>query len=254
MVPFRSSYHPIDAAILWCDLAEHEDEILRIDLSHPGSLLKHFPQWPFLHVYAECIYDAIVCGELPATCLGRPITSDNQGHRDCWSIRRADLLIWFVRTFPDEKPAFLFSQNVDHSACIRLDTHLAQQAELDAAQRTIEKMRQSLAANVEEMAALTTLNKELFAQLDACGLPSEASEGMQNMLVGAVLEVTLGKSKDGRVQSVYRSQSALVQEITRRFPGVSGLSKSTLGPVPWQRTPRSWLMSQLPQTFCIFVR
>ncbi|MFJ2969490.1 hypothetical protein [Pseudomonas fulva] len=228
MVPFRSSYHPIDAAILWCDLTDHKDEILRVDLSHPGSLLKHFPQWPFLHIYAECIYDAIVCGELPATCLGRPITSDDQIHRECWSIRRADLLVWFVRTFPDEKPAFLFSQNVDHSGCIRLDTHLAQQAELEAAQWKIEKMRQRLVASVEEMAALTVLNKELLARLDACGVPSEESEGMQSMLVGAVLEVTLGKSKDGRVQSIYRSQSALVQEIIRRFPGVPGLSKSTL--------------------------
>ncbi|MNN90595.1 hypothetical protein D3C81_2085680 [compost metagenome] len=51
---------------------------------------------------------------------------------------------------------------------------------------------------------------------------------MHNTLVGAVLEVTLGKSNSGQVQSIYPSQAALVEEITRRFPGVSGLSKSTL--------------------------
>ncbi len=44
MITIRSSFHPIDAAILWCDLSEHEDEILRVDLSQPGSLRKHFPQ------------------------------------------------------------------------------------------------------------------------------------------------------------------------------------------------------------------
>ncbi|MCY1188261.1 hypothetical protein D9M73_293450 [compost metagenome] len=51
---------------------------------------------------------------------------------------------------------------------------------------------------------------------------------MQNMLVGAVLAVTLGKSKSGKVQSIYSTQAALVEAITLRFPGVSGLSKSTL--------------------------
>ncbi|MCX2684631.1 hypothetical protein OO306_03595 [Pseudomonas sp. DCB_AW] len=228
MISIKSSYHPIDAAILWSDLADHEDEILRVDLSQPGSLLKHFPQWPILHVYAECIYDAIVSGELPATCLGRPITAEHQIHRQYWSIRRADLLVWFARNYPDNKPAFLFSRTPHHPECVSLSAHLVQQAELAAAERTIDKLRDELAARVEEVATLTACNSELTARLEAQGIPSEASEGTHNMLVGTMLEVTLGKSKDGRVQSIYTSQSALVEEITRRFPGQPGLSKSTL--------------------------
>ena len=228
MISIRSSYHPIDAAILWCDLADHEEEILRVDLSHPGSLLKHFPQWPFLHIYAECIYDAIVNGELPATCLGRTISVDNQVHREYWSIRRADLLVWFARNYPNEKPAFLFSQSLEHLNCVSLNAHLVQEAELAAAQRTIDKLRDELAARVEEVATLTASNNELAARLEAQGIPTEASEGTHNMLVGTMLEVTVGKSKDGRVQSAYKSQSALVDEILRRFPGLPGLSKSTL--------------------------
>ena len=227
MISIRSSYHPIDAAILWCNLADHEDEILRVDLSRPGSLLRHFPQWPFLHIYAECIYDAIACGELPATCLGRPITLDNQVHREYWSIRRADLLVWFARNHPGERPAFLFSQS-DHSECVSLTAHLVQQAELEAAQRTIEKMRQALSAITEEMAGLVKLNREMSERLDASGIPSETSEGMHNTLVGAMLEVTLGKSKSGLVQSIYPSQAAMVEAITLRFPGVTGLSKHTI--------------------------
>ena len=70
MVSYRSFYHPIDAAILWSDLADHEAEILQVDQTHPGYLLKHFPQWPTLHLYAERIYDAIISGEMPATFLG----------------------------------------------------------------------------------------------------------------------------------------------------------------------------------------
>ncbi|EOG3620427.1 hypothetical protein ACK9U2_002295 [Pseudomonas putida] len=228
MISVRSSYHPIDAAILWCDLADHKDEILRVDHSHPGSLLKHFPQWPFLHIYAECIYDAIVSGELPATCLGHPITLDNQVHRAYWTIRRADLLAWFARNYPDEKPAFLFPQNLDHLNCVSLNAHLVQEAELEAAQRTIAKLCDELATMAEEVATLTVCKNELIARLQAMGIPSETSENTHNVLVGAVLAVTVGKSKDGRMQSIYKSQSSLVEEITRRFPGLPGLSKSTL--------------------------
>ncbi|MES3707399.1 hypothetical protein QC590_04035 [Pseudomonas putida] len=228
MISIRSSYHPIDAAILWCDLADHEDEILQVDLSRPGSLLKHFPQWPRLHDHAECIYEAIVSGDLPATYLGHPITSDCQMHRVYWSIRRADLVVWFARNYPGEKPAFLFSSSVDHSGCVSLNAHLAKQAELDFALRTIEQLQQSHAASTEEMAVLTALNHELVTRLDSLGIPSDTSEAMHNMLVGAVLEVTLSKSKTGQRQSIYPSQAALVEAITLRFPGVRGLSKSTL--------------------------
>ncbi|WP_409314781.1 hypothetical protein [Pseudomonas putida] len=228
MNPVRSSYHPLDAAILWCDLANHEEEILRIDHSHPGSLLRHFPQWPFLHVYAEYIYDAIVSNELPASYLGRPISSYHQEHRSYWSIRRADLLVWFMRNFPDEKPPFLFSKNVDHSGCVRLDTHLAQQSELGVALRKIEQLSQALSATTEEIEALTSHNKELLARLDACEVPSEMSESTRNLLVGALLEVTIGKSMGGVVQSIYSSQAALVEAITQRFPGMSGLRKHTI--------------------------
>lgn len=194
--------HPIEAAILWCDLTDHEEEILRVDLSPLGSLLKHFPQWPLLHKSIECIHDAIGCGDLPATYLGCPITAANQLHREFCCIRRADLLVWFIRNFPDQKPAFLFSPSLDHSECISLNMYLVKQAELEASQRAIEKMRQALAASTEEMAELMAFNTQLSERLEACGIPSETSEGAHNTLVGAVLEATLGKSKSGRVQSI----------------------------------------------------
>lgn len=228
MISIRSSYHPIDVAILWCDLAAHQEEILRVDISQPGCLRKHFSQWPSLQMHLDYICDAICCGELPATYLGRPINSDYQVHHEYCSIRRADLVVWFMRTFPDQRPTFLFPPNLDHSECISLSAHLVQEAEIDAYKRTIEQLRQELAATTEEMVTLINSNKELSERLNACGIPSEMSEGAHNTLLGAVLEVTSGRSKSGKVQSIYPSQAALVEEITRRFPHVSGLSKSTL--------------------------
>lgn len=228
MITIRSSYHPIDAAILWCDLSEHEDEILQVDLSQPGSLRKHFPQWPNLHDHVECIYDAVLSGELPATYLGQPITSDSHVHRVYYSIRRTDLLVWFLRSLPDQRPAFLFAQNADHSECVSLDAHLAKQAQLDFALTSLEQLQQTYTAAADEMAALFTLNDKLKARLDSLGIPSETSEAMQNKLIGAMLETTLGKNQNGKRQSIYSSQAALVQAILLRFPGVEGLSKSTI--------------------------
>jgi hypothetical protein len=228
MVSIRSTYHPIDAAILWCDLADHQGEILQVDLSHPGSLLKHFPQWPFLHAYAERIYDAIVCGELPATYLGRPITSNDQAERVYWSIRHSDLRVWFARNYPEEKPAFLFTQNVDHSECVSLTAHLALQAERDAGAREIEKLRQLHSAIADEAAALALNHQGLAAQLGAFESPSEASAFVYYTIIGALLMVVLGKSRRGQPQSIYKNQAAVVEAITEQFPGLPGLSKRTL--------------------------
>ncbi|MFI7836116.1 MULTISPECIES: hypothetical protein [Pseudomonas] len=228
MISIRSSYHPIDAAILWCDLSDHADEILQVDLSQPGSLRKHFPQWPHLHDHVECICEAILSGELPATYLGHPITSDNHVHRLYFSVRRADLLFWFLRSHPDQKPAFLFAHNVDHSECVSLDAHLAKQAKLDFALSTLEQLQRSYSAAADEMAALSALNDKLKARLESLGVPSETSQAMHDMLIGAMLETTLGKSQNGKMQSIYPSQAALVQAILLRFPGVDGLSKSTI--------------------------
>ncbi|PVZ36870.1 hypothetical protein [Pseudomonas sp. CC120222-01a] len=228
MISIRSSYHPIEAAILWCDLVDYEAEILRVDLSLPGSLLKRFPQWPLLEKSTECIYDAITCGDLPATYLGYPVTLANHVHREYCCIRRADLLVWFLRNFPDQKPAFLFSSNLNHAECISLNAHLVQQADLQASERIIKSLQEELKTTTDEMTALIKLNNELSARLEACGIPSELSEGTHNLLVGAVLEVTLGKSKSGQRQSIYPSQTALVEAITMRFPGMGGLSKHTI--------------------------
>ncbi|MNP87012.1 hypothetical protein D3C76_1876210 [compost metagenome] len=43
-----------------------------------------------------------------------------------------------------------------------------------------------------------------------------------------MLETTLGKNQNGKMQSIYPSQAALVQAILLRFPQVEGLSKSTI--------------------------
>lgn len=228
MDAIKSCYHPIDAAILWCDLADHSAEILQVEISHSGELLKHFPQWPCLHFHVERIYEAIACGELPATFLGGPITLNDHAERVYWSIRRADLRAWFALNHPDEKPEFLFPKNIDHLECVNLNAYLAVQAERDFYAREFKKMHQALDSLAEDMEAYKERERQFTAQLDAVGPASDASTSVHQTIIGAMLAVMLEKSKSGQPRSIYSTQAAVVDAITSLFPGVSGLSKRTL--------------------------
>ncbi|MBF8740711.1 hypothetical protein [Pseudomonas guariconensis] len=228
MDPIKSCYHPIDAAILWCNLTDHTAEILQVEISHSGELLKHFPQWPCLHFNVERIYDAIASEELPATFLGGPITPNDNAGRVYWSIRRSDLRAWFALNHPEEKPEFLFPKNIDHLECVSLIAYLAVQAERDFQIREYENLRQAYDSVVEEMAAYKRQEHDFAERLDAIAPASEASASVHHTIIGALLAVMLDKSKSGQPRSIYRTQAAVVDAITSLFPGVSGLSKRTL--------------------------
>ncbi|WP_409287348.1 MULTISPECIES: hypothetical protein [Pseudomonas] len=228
MVSFRSSFHPIDAAILWCDLVDHEDEILQVELTDPGGLLKHFPQWPTLHLYAERICDAIINGELPATYLGGPIGLSDPVQRAYWSIRHPDLCGWFARTYPHEKPAFLFSRESDHSLCVSLGVHLALQADRDALLRELESLRRTYSALCDQQSADLDDPAKISEPKANFGALPENAPLLLYVIVGALLTLMLGKSEKGQPRSIFDNQAAIVDAITTLFPNVPGLSKRTL--------------------------
>ncbi|MDH0708874.1 hypothetical protein N5D53_20365 [Pseudomonas sp. GD03862] len=228
MVAYRNSYHPIDAAILWCDLADHESEILQIELSHPGGLLKHFPQWPTLHLYAERICDAIVNGELPATYLGGPIGLSVPEQRAYWSIRHPDLYSWFARTYPHEKPAFLFPRKSDHSLCVSLGVHLALQADRDVLLRELERLRLTYAALCNRDSPEFDDPTKTPTPKSKSGVLSENAALLLYVIVGALLTLILGKSEKGLPRSIFEDQAAIVDAMTTLFSGVRGLKKRTL--------------------------
>lgn len=228
MVSYRSSYHPIDAAILWCDLADHESEILQIELLHPGGLLKHFPQWPTLHLYAERICDAIINGELPATYLGGPIGLSDPMQRAYWSIRHPDLYGWIARTYPHEKPAFLFSRESDHSLCVSLGVHLALQADRDVLLRELESLRRTYSALCDQKSPDLEYPTKVREATPRSGAIAENAPLLLYVIVGALLALMLGKTEKGQPRSIFDNQAAIVDAITTLFPDIPGLSKRTL--------------------------
>ena len=228
MDSIKSCYHPIDVAILWCDLADHTAEILHVEISHSGELLKHFPQWPCLHFHVERIYDAIASGELTASFLGGPVTPYDRAERVYWSIRRANLRAWLALNYPGERPEFLFPENIEHLECVTLNAYLSVQAERDFYAREFEKMHQAFDSLAVEMAAYKEREHEFAAQLEAVGPASEASARVHHTIIGALLAVMLDTSQSGKPRSIYKTQTAVVDAITTLFPGIAGLSKRTL--------------------------
>ncbi|MFK0270487.1 hypothetical protein [Pseudomonas asiatica] len=228
MVSYRSSYHPIDAAILWCDLADHEAEILQVSLAHPGELLKHFPQWPALQLYAERICDAVIYGELQATYLGGPIGLNDPVQRAYWSIRHVDLYGWFARTYPHEKPAFLFSRENDHSLCVSLGVHLALQADRDVLLCELERMRRTYSALCDQESPVQDHPANMPESKGNLGPMPENAPLLLYVIVGALLALMLGKTEKGQPRSIFDNQAAIVDAITTLFPDVPGLSKRTL--------------------------
>ncbi|WAH55514.1 hypothetical protein LZ023_20960 [Pseudomonas silvicola] len=228
MLSLKTDYHPIEVAIEWCNLTEHATEILRVAFFNPDKLQGLFPQWPYLHAYTERIYDAIVCGELPAWYLGRLLRPDTNVNRAYYTVRRSDLRRWVERDHPDDKPKFLFSPIDEHTQCVSLGAHLAQKSELDVALRELLKLRQLHAVRTAELESQVS---KLQTSLDRQGMsdkPSEDSTLIYCQIIGSLLAVTVGKSPDGQVQSIYKNQASVITEITRRFPAIRGLSKTTL--------------------------
>lgn len=63
-------YHPIEAALRWCGLIEHEAEIIqKIGLGCIPTV-SDFPQWPCLRVNTEKILDALLNEEMPYGRMG----------------------------------------------------------------------------------------------------------------------------------------------------------------------------------------
>lgn len=63
-------YYPIEAAIRWCGLTQHEPQILA-QMGEGAVLPPHYSQWPCLRQRTELILDAMEMGEVPTGRDGR---------------------------------------------------------------------------------------------------------------------------------------------------------------------------------------
>lgn len=136
----RAYYRPIEAALRWCNLIEHEVAILEKTGLSLFPAIADFPQWPCLRLNAEKIFEATQNNELPHGRDGRTVSEGDHVAPHRVTVRHNDLKLWIAKYYPDQKPNFLFDEveRTTHSA-INKDAFIALQVERDALKARIEK-------------------------------------------------------------------------------------------------------------------
>lgn len=220
----KSYYRPIEAALRWCNLIQHEVEILKStgDELYPG--LSAFPQWPCLRVNAEKIYDATLNGELLHGRDGRTVSAGDQVAKHRLTIRHTDLKAWMAKHYPDQKPKFLFdeTERITHAA-INADSFRALQADRDAlklrvdnsieAYRKLKQERDHFAAECDSLRKI----KEKMA------VPGERAETTYLNIIGGLLGLILGKTAANKRHSNFENQRAIIDWMLANYtkPGIS---------------------------------
>ncbi len=99
-----------------------------------------FPQWPCLRLNAEKIWAAIQDGELSYGRDGKTVPAGETVRKDRITVKHTDLKTWMQKTYPDQKPNFLFDdvERSTHTA-INADSFRTLQADRDALNARIEK-------------------------------------------------------------------------------------------------------------------
>lgn len=160
-------YYPIEVAIRWCNLVEHEAEILHL---MDGALAPNaglFPQWPCLRLNTERVFDAIENNDLPHGRDGKFIQPGDHVAPPRRTVRHADLKEWMQRRYPDQKPIFLFDEieRTTHTA-INADSFRALQVDRDALKARIDKATEVYKALKLDRDVIASERDALLAKAD----------------------------------------------------------------------------------------
>ncbi|MBI3157763.1 MAG: protein kinase [Burkholderiales bacterium] len=219
----RPFYRPVEAAIRWCNLIQHEGRILQSLGEDHIPKTGQFPQWPCLQANTEKILDAILHGEIPHGRDGKTVADGDHVARARLTVRHTDLREWMVKYHPGSKPAFLFDE-IERSAhaAINADSFMALQADRDAARAELEKARKWGDAIVNERDALLGERDSLRAMVDKMAVPGERAEATYLTIIGALLEL-VRSPRPGR-----DSDAAVIRELIDNYSDKPGISKTTL--------------------------
>ncbi len=219
----RPFYRPVDAALRWCNLTQHEGMILQSLRDDQIPKTGQFPQWPCLQANTEKILDAILHGELAHGRDGKNVQPGEPVAVARRTVRHTDLREWMAKYHPGSKPAFLFDE-IERSAhaAINADSFRALQADRDAARTELEQARKWGNGIVAERDALLGERDSLRAMVDKMQVPGERAETTYLTIIGALLEL-VRNPRPGR-----DSDAAVIRELTDNYSDKPGIAKSTL--------------------------
>lgn len=209
----RIFYSPIEAAIRWSNLLKQEAEILAhtAAIAHPNADALH--HWPSVGLNVERLYDAMHHSELPYGKAG--ITFNDPALLDTpeVTIRHVDLKQWMAKTYPNQKPSFLFDE---------LEQQLHSAIDSDTVQ------------------ALLMQIKALKAQLNNRSQPIKprSNNGSQELMpraettylniIGGLLTLLLGQSPGGVRYSSFNTLESVISALIAHHNGRPGITERTL--------------------------
>jgi hypothetical protein len=226
----RVFYRPLEAAVAWAGLLRFEAQILALAQGE-NRLPEHADasQWPQLRLCADRIFDALVHFELPFGKDG--ITSNDPGLLEDpdLTIRHVDLKAWMLRSYPGQRPAFLFDA---------FERHLHPAISVDAVQALImdrEALKLQLAGRIQAWDALyeqfQTLSQEHQArrvQEKQAEIPGARSETTYLNIVGGLLTLLLGQSPNGVPYSTFETLESVIAALVAHYGEKPGISERTL--------------------------
>lgn len=168
-------YYPVEAAIRWCAIVEHEPEILA-HMGFPHVVIPPpDPRWPCLRQRTELIVDAMEVGELPHGRDGQAIREHVMLTRR--TVRHNDLKAWMSRHYPDQKPAFLFDavERRTHQA-VNADSFRALQVENENMRNQLKEAGEWYDRYCQELARLQSEHAAMKTRLEALDKPLGAVE------------------------------------------------------------------------------
>lgn len=206
-------YSPIEAAIRWSNVLEHEASILSTVALETVTKADALSAWPMVGLNIERLFDALRNGDLPFGKAG--ITSNDSALLDTphLTIRHIDLKRWMTHAYPDQKPGFLFDQwEQQWHPMIDLGT-------VQALVLQIKSIRGQLGCGSETKQPRSVECKPQ--------LPSRAETTYLN-IIGGLLTLLLGKSPGGVRYSSFNTQEAVISALIAHHSGRPGITERTL--------------------------
>jgi hypothetical protein len=222
-------YRPVDAALRWCGLIDHELKILQATGEAQFPPLGVFPQWPCLRSNIEAILDAIENGDLPHGRDGKTVIFGDHVAVARRTIRHSDLKAWMTKYHPDKKPNFLFDdvERTTHAA-INADSFRALQVDRDALKTRVDKAIEVYQSLRQERDKIEGERASLAATVEKMNVPGARAETSYLNIIGGLLGLMLGKSPAGKDQSVFQNQSMVIDSMLGNYPNSPGISSSNL--------------------------
>lgn len=209
----RIFYSPIEAAIRWSNLLKQEAEILaHTALIAPidADTLSH---WPSVGLNVGRFYDAMHHGELPYGKAG--ITCNDPALLDTpeITIRHVDLKQWMAKTYPNQKPGFLFDELEQqlHSA-IDSDTIQALLMQIKALEAQLKNRPQRIKPG----------------PIDGSQKLMPRAETTYLNIIGGLLTLLLGQSPGGVRYSSFNTLESVISALIAHHSRRPGITERTL--------------------------